>query len=83
MRNLRLLQTGRRSRVQVLSSLVEACSLESGFQQAGNGGQHTYDLPETSVRFGIPGQRQSFVWEFQTTSTMTTPRPDSRTDLAI
>jgi hypothetical protein len=38
------------------SSVVVPCGslqFENGFQLTGNEGQHTYDLPETSVRFGI------------------------------
>jgi len=43
------------------SSVVVPCGslqFENGFQQTGNGGQHTYDFPETSVRFGIPGKTE-------------------------
>ena len=38
------------------SNVVPCGSLqfENGFQETGNGGQRTFDLPETSVRFGIP-----------------------------
>jgi hypothetical protein len=39
------------------SSIVVPCGslqFENGFQETGNGGQRTFDLPETSVRFGIP-----------------------------
>ena len=27
--------------------------IENGFQETGNAGQHTWDLPETAVRFGV------------------------------
>jgi hypothetical protein len=43
------------------SSVVVPCGslqFENGFQLTGNGGQHTYDLPETSVRFGIPAKTE-------------------------
>ena len=43
----------RRSQVRVLSSPVEACSLRMGFRETSNGGQQSFDLPETAVRFGI------------------------------
>jgi hypothetical protein len=39
------------------SSIVVPCGslqFENGFQSTGNAGQRTSDLPETSVRFGIP-----------------------------
>src|SRR5277367_3607308 len=39
------------------SSIVVPCGslqFENGFQETGNGGQKTFDLPETAVRFGIP-----------------------------
>lgn len=38
------------------SSVVVPCGslqLENGFQETGNGGQRSFDLPETSVRLGI------------------------------
>src|SRR5271154_2665542 len=38
------------------SSIVVPCGslqFENGFQETGNAGQQTYDLPETAVRFGI------------------------------
>jgi hypothetical protein len=38
------------------SSIVVPCGslqFENGFQETGNDGQRTFDLPETSVRFGI------------------------------
>jgi hypothetical protein len=38
------------------SSIVVPCGslqFENGFQETGNGGQHTWDLPETAARFGI------------------------------
>jgi hypothetical protein len=38
------------------SSIVVPCGslqFENGFQETGNGGQHTWDLPETAMRFGI------------------------------
>src|SRR5271170_5208844 len=38
------------------SSIVVPCGslqFENGFQETSNDGQQTYDLPETSVRFGI------------------------------
>jgi hypothetical protein len=39
------------------SSIVVPCGslqFENGFQETGNNGQRTFDLPETLVRFGIP-----------------------------
>jgi hypothetical protein len=41
------------------SSVVVPCGslqFENGFQQTGNGGQRSFDFPETSVRFGIAGK---------------------------
>ena len=38
------------------SSIVVPCGslqFENGFQETSAGGQQTYDLPETSIRFGI------------------------------
>jgi hypothetical protein len=38
------------------SSIVVPCGslqFENGFQETSNGGQRTFDLPETAVRFGI------------------------------
>src|ERR1700722_17788686 len=38
------------------SSVVVPCGslqFENGFQETGNGGQRSFDLPETTVRFGI------------------------------
>ena len=38
------------------SSVVVPCGslqFENGFQETGNGGQRSFDLPETAVRFGI------------------------------
>jgi hypothetical protein len=39
------------------SSIIVPCGslqFENGFQETGNSGQRTFDLPETLVRFGIP-----------------------------
>ena len=58
MRKLRLLQIGRRSQVQVLSSLVEACSLKTDSSKPAMVANIPYDFPETSVRFGIPGKTE-------------------------
>jgi hypothetical protein len=43
------------------SSIVVPCGslqFENGFQETSNGGQHTYDLPETAVRFGIANKTE-------------------------
>jgi hypothetical protein len=44
-------------RPQITSStIVDPCGslqFENGFQETSNGGQRTYDLPETAVRLGI------------------------------
>ena len=43
------------------SSIVVPCGslqFENGFQQTGAGRQQTFDFPETSVRFGIPGKTE-------------------------
>src|SRR5271167_4969375 len=43
------------------SSIVVPCGslqFENGFQETGNGGQKTFDLPETSVRFGIANKTE-------------------------
>jgi hypothetical protein len=43
------------------SSIVVPCGslqFENGFQETSNGGQHTYDLPETEVRFGIANKTE-------------------------
>ncbi len=43
------------------SSVVVPCGslqFENGFQETGNGGQRTFDLPETSVRFGITNKTE-------------------------
>lgn len=43
------------------SSVVVPCGslqLENGFQETGNGGQQSFDFPETSVRFGIAGKTE-------------------------
>jgi len=43
------------------SSIVVPCGsvqLENGVQETGNGGQRSYDLPETSVRFGIANKTE-------------------------
>jgi len=43
------------------SSIVVPCGrmqLENGFAETGNGGQQTFDFPETSVRFGIASKTE-------------------------
>ena len=43
------------------SSIVVPCGslqFENGFQETSNGGQRTYDLPETAVRFGIASKTE-------------------------
>jgi hypothetical protein len=43
------------------SSIVVPCDsvqFENGFQETGNGGQWSFDLPETSVRFGIANKTE-------------------------
>lgn len=43
------------------SSIVVPCGslqFENGFQGTGNGGQRTFDLPETTVRFGIANKTE-------------------------
>lgn len=43
------------------SSIVVPCGslqFENGFAATANGGQHTYDLPETSIRFGTAGRTE-------------------------
>jgi Putative MetA-pathway of phenol degradation len=43
------------------SSVVVPCGslqFENGFQETGNGGQRSYDLPETAVRFGIASKTE-------------------------
>jgi Putative MetA-pathway of phenol degradation len=43
------------------SSIVVPCGslqFENGFQETSNGGQRSFDLPETSVRFGIAGKTE-------------------------
>jgi hypothetical protein len=43
------------------SSVVVPCGalqFENGFQETGNGGQRSFDLPETAVRFGIAGKTE-------------------------
>jgi len=43
------------------SSVVVSCGslqFENGFQEAGSGGQRSFDLPETAVRFGIAGKTE-------------------------
>lgn len=43
------------------SSIVVPCGslqFENGFQSTSNGGQYTYDLPETSTRFGIANKTE-------------------------
>jgi hypothetical protein len=43
------------------SSVVVPCGslqLENGFQETGNGGQRSFDLPETAVRFGIASKTE-------------------------
>ena len=43
------------------SSIVVPCGslqVENGFQETGNGGQRTFDFPETSVRFGIANKTE-------------------------
>jgi Putative MetA-pathway of phenol degradation len=43
------------------SSIVVPCGglqFENGFQETGNGGQRTFDLPETSVRLGIASKTE-------------------------
>src|SRR5271168_2133903 len=59
------------------SSIVVPCGslqFENGFQETSNGGQRTYDLPETSIRFGIAGKTElrymvpDYYWNFATGS---------------
>jgi hypothetical protein len=59
------------------SSIVVPCGslqFENGFQETSNAGQRTFDLPETSVRFGIPGKTElrfgvpDYFWNQETTS---------------
>src|SRR6202021_2649870 len=43
------------------SSVVVPCGslqFENGFQETGNRGQRSFDLPETAVRFGIAGKTE-------------------------
>src|SRR5580700_8652407 len=43
------------------SSIVVPCGslqFENGFQETGNAGQRSYDLPETSIRFGIANKTE-------------------------
>ena len=43
------------------SSIVVPCGslqFENGFQETGNGGQQSYDLPETLIRFGIANKTE-------------------------
>jgi Putative MetA-pathway of phenol degradation len=43
------------------SSVIVPCGslqFENGFQETGNGGQRSFDLPETSVRFGIASKTE-------------------------
>jgi hypothetical protein len=43
------------------SSIVVPCGslqFENGFQETGTGGQRTFDLPETSIRFGIANKTE-------------------------
>jgi hypothetical protein len=43
------------------SSVVVPCGsvqFENGFQETGSGGQRSFDLPETSVRFGITNKTE-------------------------
>ena len=43
------------------SSIVVPCGslqFENGFQETGNGGQQTFDVPETSVRLGIASKTE-------------------------
>jgi hypothetical protein len=43
------------------SSVVAPCGslqFENGFQETSNGGQRSFDFPETSVRFGIAGKTE-------------------------
>jgi hypothetical protein len=67
------------------SSVVVPCGslqFENGFQEAGHGGQRTFDLPETSVRFGIASRAElrfgvpDYFYNDDT-------RPGSPTDLVI
>jgi hypothetical protein len=59
------------------SSIVVPCGslqFENGFQETGNAGQRTFDLPETSVRFGILRKTElrlgvpDYFWNQETTS---------------
>ena len=59
------------------SSIVVPCGslqLENGFQETSAGGQQTYDLPETSIRFGIARKTElrymvpDYYWNFATGS---------------
>src|SRR5580692_11178410 len=43
------------------SSIVVPCGslqFENGFQETGNGGQRSYDFPETSVRLGVANKTE-------------------------
>src|SRR5580704_16045805 len=43
------------------SSIVVPCGslqFENGFQETGNGGQQTFDFPETAVRLGIASKTE-------------------------
>jgi Putative MetA-pathway of phenol degradation len=43
------------------SSIVVTCGslqFENGFQETGNGGQRSFDFPETSVRFGVANKTE-------------------------
>jgi hypothetical protein len=43
------------------SSVVVPCGslqFENGFQETSNGGQRSFDLPESAVRFGIAGKTE-------------------------
>jgi hypothetical protein len=67
------------------SSVVVPCGslqFENGFQETGNGGQRSFDLPETAVRFGIVSETE-LRFATRTTFSMTTPHPDSPTGLVI
>ncbi len=59
------------------SSIVVPCGslqFENGFQATGDGGQSSYDLPETSVRFGVAGKTElrfmvpDYYWDIATAS---------------
>ena len=65
------------------SSVVVPCGslqFENGFQETGNRGQRTYDLPETAVRFGI-AKKTELRFAVPNYFLMTTPPPDLPADL--